>query len=604
MWGDYAALSYAWGDERVTCPILLNGHQVEVTANLAKALRSFCTNDEFGGDFKLWVDALCINQQDLAERSSQVQMMRDIYGNAWSVICWLGEESRQSHWAIQLVQDLAVLSQSDCAEQLESQLRQEPDYLGKGCWLALSELMERPYWFRLWVIQEIVMGGTATRLRCGNSSIGWGEFSAGISFLEEHLWLVKDDILVEELKWFNIQRSKAWTTTSLHLVYYDLSAMSRREEHGGRNLTFGRLLDISNSAGCKDPRDKVWALAGLMDPSIAKNLQLDYTLDPAVIMASTTRQFIQAYDNLEPLREGNPWGLSNSPSWAADWQWKGRVRWSRTENPLWGPSWINQSSRQSSYLPYSASGDTRHDTSFSHNGSILTCSGVIVDSVSGLCARGTSYFSWSKESIVCDRNWKSVYGSSQATAEALYRTLVLDRGKDGQRADHRHSAILNLPSTFKLAETQFASRGWSWLAAQSGYYFRWEAFRTLNTDFMLGENRLGDFFTDNIPLEASERDYTEVYCCFDRASQKRRLITTTNRYMGWASDNIFGGENEQVRRGDFIAVVFGCSTPIIIRPQGTQALVLGEAYVHGLMAGEALTGMNDSKLHVQRFSFC
>ncbi|KAF5566543.1 heterokaryon incompatibility het-6 [Fusarium phyllophilum] len=258
----------------------------------------------------------------------------------------------------------------------------------------------------------------------------------------------------------------------IHLVYQDLSPLSDREENGGQYPGFGRLLDISNTAECSDPRDKVYALVGLMSAAVADSLEPDYTLPVRHVYAATARSFIQVDDNLEPIREGNPWGPSNAPSWAADWLWKNRLRSSRTENQLWGPTrfFPRLAPDNSSHIPYSASGGTRHD--------------------------------------------------------ALLRFPAMDP------------------------------------------YSRVEEFRSMNAGFRLGFNRLDDFFYDEIPQDASELDYSEVYSCFDRASQKRRFVTTTNGYMGWAPDNIFGKDSEQTRPGDMIAVLFGCSTPVVIRRYG------------------------------------
>ena len=118
---------------------------------MEEALQAFCKEAEFEGGLKLWVDAICINQGDLDERARQVRRMREIYGSAWAVIAWLGGESHRSNLAIQLIGDLDVISQADCGKQLEAHLRAEPDLLGRACWLALQEFMERPYWYRLWV---------------------------------------------------------------------------------------------------------------------------------------------------------------------------------------------------------------------------------------------------------------------------------------------------------------------------------------------------------------------------------------------------------------------------------------------------------------------
>ncbi|KAK0624310.1 heterokaryon incompatibility protein-domain-containing protein, partial [Immersiella caudata] len=85
---EYIALSYAWGDPNNTAPITINGHGHHVTVNLQSALRHLRLPSEM---VTLWVDAVCINQDDDAEKSSQVQQMGRIYRSAELVIAWLGE---------------------------------------------------------------------------------------------------------------------------------------------------------------------------------------------------------------------------------------------------------------------------------------------------------------------------------------------------------------------------------------------------------------------------------------------------------------------------------------------------------------------------------
>jgi Heterokaryon incompatibility protein (HET) len=199
-WGDYAALSYVWGDESKTRRIIVNGHEMNVTLNLERALRAFRDASEFHSSFGLWADAICINQKDLEERGRQVRKMREIYGKAWTVIAWLGEEAYQSDKAFQLLQKLSHFYKTQRnSVDLASQLSQDPGYLGDGCWYALMQLMERPYWYRLWIIQEMVMGASAMMLRCGTSSIEWNSLCLGIEILQEELWLVKDDLLRRDI---------------------------------------------------------------------------------------------------------------------------------------------------------------------------------------------------------------------------------------------------------------------------------------------------------------------------------------------------------------------------------------------------------------------
>jgi hypothetical protein len=75
LWGDYAALSYVWGDEDRTGTIVVNGRETRVTRNLERALRALRGRPNFDDRYKLWVDALCINQEDYEERDHQVGKM-------------------------------------------------------------------------------------------------------------------------------------------------------------------------------------------------------------------------------------------------------------------------------------------------------------------------------------------------------------------------------------------------------------------------------------------------------------------------------------------------------------------------------------------------
>jgi hypothetical protein len=302
------------GNESDKCPIVLNGKVFHITSNLEKALRQFREENEFRANFKLWIDALCINQEDLQERAREVQRMRDIYGSCWSVIAWLGEESYRSGSALQLVEDLAEYEETGCVEQIELCLRTQPQFLGQGRRLALQELMDRDYWSRLWIVQELIMEARSTWLRCGKSSMKWRTFCRGVAALAEHLWLVKDRSLRADVFICEANRDPVWTTSSLHLVYLDLSALSRQEQRTDENFSFGRLLDLANAADCKDDRDKVYSIIGLMPSNIARLLKPNYTLPVRHVYLLAAKAFITAQKNLEPIREDNPWGPSECPS--------------------------------------------------------------------------------------------------------------------------------------------------------------------------------------------------------------------------------------------------------------------------------------------------
>jgi len=397
-----------------------------------------------------------------------------------------------------------------------------------------------------------------------------------------------------------------WSTTSLHLVYRDLSVLSERDEDKDAELPFWQLIDIANSAESSDPRDLVYGLIGLMGDKVGKQLVPNYKLSPREVYTEASKAFIQSYQSLDPIREGNPWGPTKTSSWVADWLWHGaRLSQARIENRLWGPAWLSgkREPDSSNYKAYEASLGSTCDFSFLGNG-LMECTGFIIDTIAGLSARGRGFFAWSETSIIQGKEWSSIYGDIGDTSKALCRTLLADRVGKGQKPSDRHAVILNLPSTFDIAEPQFLSRSWEWLASQERYYFRWEEWRKANRNFQLGDRRLDDFFNDAIPPEATYRDVTEVYACFDRTSQKRRFMITQKGYMGWAPDNIYGSLRDQTRTGDLITILFGCSTPIVVRPHGKHFQVIGEAYVQGVMDGEAMEILRNGTIEARRFTFC
>ncbi|KAK7954656.1 hypothetical protein PG988_015350 [Apiospora saccharicola] len=99
---DYEALSYCWGEASITKPILLDSKSYPVTTNLFDGLQRLRKSD---GLRRLWIDSLCINQIDLAERSREIQKMLSIYKNASKVVIWLGECLPWSEATVQAIFD-------------------------------------------------------------------------------------------------------------------------------------------------------------------------------------------------------------------------------------------------------------------------------------------------------------------------------------------------------------------------------------------------------------------------------------------------------------------------------------------------------------------
>lgn len=99
---EYEALSYTWGDPKDRRAIRLNGHSqaISITANCEAALRRLRYLDR---ERVVWIDAICINQGDLMERSRQVRLMADIFRRASCTLCYVGEPDDSSDAALRLL---------------------------------------------------------------------------------------------------------------------------------------------------------------------------------------------------------------------------------------------------------------------------------------------------------------------------------------------------------------------------------------------------------------------------------------------------------------------------------------------------------------------
>lgn len=167
----YDTLSYTWGDQAPTEHISIihanQQYRIRIRPNLHQALLHLRSHRE---DRYLWVDAICIHQNDEREKSSQVRMMSQIFNNSSCVCVWIGPEKDDSRLAIDFIKSKLVHEDAD-------QLLENVEYRHE--WLALSKLMRRPWFSRRWIIQEIALARTAT-LHCGSDWLPWDIFAEAV----------------------------------------------------------------------------------------------------------------------------------------------------------------------------------------------------------------------------------------------------------------------------------------------------------------------------------------------------------------------------------------------------------------------------------------
>jgi hypothetical protein len=133
----YEALSYTWGSSVPSYTIFVNDQKFHIGFNLNAALLA---RQDFVLPRIMWIDAICIDQSDTAERGQQVRLMGKIFANATIVVVWLGEAEDESYQALEALQLVAHKSSSS-PDLLTHQHHQQ----------ALVKLLRRPWFRRVWV---------------------------------------------------------------------------------------------------------------------------------------------------------------------------------------------------------------------------------------------------------------------------------------------------------------------------------------------------------------------------------------------------------------------------------------------------------------------
>jgi hypothetical protein len=154
---EYFAVSYAWGSEQNTENILCSGKAFNITPHLKEGLRCICTTS---GSRRLWVDAICINQEDNREKEAQVAKMHHIYREAKSVYVWPGKEQDNSDAAISAISEVkdVLRDKKDLTERILKLNSKAPRLLDLSVFKPLANLSRRTWFRRLWIAQEYFYG--------------------------------------------------------------------------------------------------------------------------------------------------------------------------------------------------------------------------------------------------------------------------------------------------------------------------------------------------------------------------------------------------------------------------------------------------------------
>jgi len=259
---EYDAISYCWGEDTRTSTITCNSSEHAIRTSLFVALKYFL--DGRPPPLRpLWIDAICVNQADADEKAVQVPRMGEIYKFATRTLIWLGEGTDESDEVLENINRLHQRLHGESArqdEQTASRLKEEglmPDPDG------VRNLLLRPWFSRLWVVQEVALSGELDVL-CGRVSLAWSIFSGAIEFLRScnlaHLYFDFDQPLV-----VNVDADPMFKTMWLDITRSNL----RRDGH----LLLSVLLQYCEHRQCHEPVDRIWAVIGLVEDNVQQHVR-------------------------------------------------------------------------------------------------------------------------------------------------------------------------------------------------------------------------------------------------------------------------------------------------------------------------------------------
>ncbi|KAF2840524.1 HET-domain-containing protein, partial [Patellaria atrata CBS 101060] len=296
----YIALSYAWCQGGGRRNITVDNVRVPVTANLDQALRHLRSQDE---PIMLWADALCINQEDVVEKSEQVQRMKEIYERATEVVAWLGPGGEGSDEAMEWIRAFGSKARelrigSTPALQLRSRRN------GVSVVSSLHSLLRRPYWERAWVVQEVTVAGSIS-FACGTKSVPEESLHYALRLIRNYRLYFLLHGGAENKALLEINPSTA----------IDLLKVRRTKEISPLIYLIRRLSRFKST----DPRDKVLAFLGISEDSEDLGILSDYSKSTEHVFIQTARALI-CKGLYEILSMNNSYKRhGNLPSWVPDW---------------------------------------------------------------------------------------------------------------------------------------------------------------------------------------------------------------------------------------------------------------------------------------------
>ena len=518
----YEALSYTWGNPEQICTVTLNKRPFQVTKNLEAALRHLRykpqTRDTANNYRVLWVDAICINQEDIEERNLQVRQMFDIYKYALRVLLWLGEGDQDSDRAMTLMNKYPVLFPREQAGS--GVVERYAAFQGmqfQGNWQALEQgFFTRPCWNRIWIVQEVAVAKEVIVV-CGSYTIPWYVLSSYVKHSNEkspqsHPCKVIDGI---RDKW------QSGVSCLLHQLVLTLR-------------DFNATIAV----------DKLYACLGLCLATGDEDLYPDYSKATWQVYAEFTKHIIVQQKKLDFICAMNNIKFTGGlPSWVPDFQSANFI----------GPIPLKGLSTLVDDFLYNVSARKPMEVVFSDDLKTLQATGLLVDHIDTIAPYWDPgpYFTDFIESIrkqfeewrnfIVMEDKRSVskrYGSYSAVQLALSKTLTADRLMNF----YPNGYLSRLPPDEGIFEV-YVKRG--------------------PRDFKQDSGSLGSH------LGWQQKWWYQI-------ALNWFIGTLMHRCLALLRGGYIGLVPQSAKVGDVVCILYGCDTPVVLRPQDEDYSFVGE----------------------------
>lgn len=546
---DFEALSYVWGAPVFPHQIRINQRMVSITQNLMSAL-AHLRHEKI--DRTMWIDALCINQKDTIERNHQVVHMGSIYSSALQVVVWLGEGSIINVNLVLGNEQYELIHPEDTSG---SPLQMTINGIDETDVVLLSDitnLLEDPWWYRTWTLQEAVLAQRLTFMR-GHRSLS----ETAIRHLQSRSWR-------ESL-------------TSGAYENWRLLQLARRQRSYGMfdeffAASFLGVLATQRHRACEEPKDRLYGLLALATATDAELVKPDYSLTDGVVFADFAFAYIASRHDLELFSVISLLESSSAASWALDLH---------TSHRRILPEASTMDHRMVYLKHYTAAQDS-HCSCFRRLAeSTISLGGVIIDYIDDI-----HELQWSDNtplSMRCVFNQlielvgnvlQNRFGRRLSwVAEVFYYLLLGLTSRDTSQERELKNGKISQNDTDRQIPKEYGRHASSQTCLEST--------SRQNADLLV---RLTDL-VGQMDLDSDKRRYR---ACVYSAMFQRSLVLTKNGYVGLA--------HNQTQKGDVMVVPDGGRVPYILRQQediivdgrGTSCWKLvGDSCFYGLMNGEA-----------------